>query len=161
MGRPDGRRAGPAGRLRLPVAALVVLALAGCATSPMPSASPPPIPSNLPSNSVGIALQSFAITPSVDSVKAGNVTFLVENQALDIRHEFTVVSTDKDAAALPIVGDSIPEDQIDLLDGSLEPFPAGETKTATFDLKPGHYVFMCNIPGHYLYGMRVNFTVTP
>lgn len=26
---------------------------------------------------------------------------------------------------------------------------AGTTKTLTIDLAPGHYTFVCNLPGHY------------
>ena len=29
----------------------------------------------------------------------------------------------------------------------------------TLDLKPGHYVLLCNVGKHYKAGMRVNFTV--
>jgi uncharacterized cupredoxin-like copper-binding protein len=36
---------------------------------------------------------------------------------------------------------------------------AGATKTLTIDLAPGHYVFLCNLPGHYQSGMHVDVTV--
>jgi uncharacterized cupredoxin-like copper-binding protein len=35
----------------------------------------------------------------------------------------------------------------------------GTTKTLTIDLAPGHYVFLCNLPGHYQSGMHVDVTV--
>jgi len=28
------------------------------------------------------------------------------------------------------------------------------------DLKPGHYVFLCTLPGHYMQGMHVDVTVS-
>ena len=37
---------------------------------------------------------------------------------------------------------------------------AGTTKTLTIDLAPGHYAFVCNLPGHYGQGMHTDFTVT-
>ena len=37
----------------------------------------------------------------------------------------------------------------------------GATKTITIDLKPGHYVLFCNLPGHYAAGMHQDFWVTP
>ena len=40
------------------------------------------------------------------------------------------------------------------------PLNAGTTKTLTIDLAPGHYAFVCNLPGHYGQGMHTDFTVT-
>jgi uncharacterized cupredoxin-like copper-binding protein len=29
----------------------------------------------------------------------------------------------------------------------------------TLNLKPGHYSLVCNLPGHYMQGMRADLTV--
>ena len=35
----------------------------------------------------------------------------------------------------------------------------GETRLLTTTLDPGHYVIVCNLPGHYMAGMHVDITV--
>ena len=40
---------------------------------------------------------------------------------------------------------------------SLDP---GETRLLTTTLVPGHYVIVCDLPGHYISGMHVDITVT-
>ena len=35
----------------------------------------------------------------------------------------------------------------------------GEMRLLTASLDPGHYVMVCNLPGHYNAGMRVDITV--
>ena len=37
--------------------------------------------------------------------------------------------------------------------------PGGQSKSESIDLKPGKYVFVCNIPGHYKDGMAGQLTV--
>ncbi|MCH6556086.1 MAG: hypothetical protein IH797_05730 [Chloroflexi bacterium] len=36
---------------------------------------------------------------------------------------------------------------------------SGKSASATFDLSPGKYVFICNLGGHYSNGMHAGFTV--
>ena len=36
----------------------------------------------------------------------------------------------------------------------------GATKALTLDLKPGTYLLVCNLPGHYAAGMWTVLTVT-
>jgi uncharacterized cupredoxin-like copper-binding protein len=43
--------------------------------------------------------------------------------------------------------------------GEISETDGGAFKSHTFNLKPGHYVFVCNIPGHYANGMRGELTV--
>jgi uncharacterized cupredoxin-like copper-binding protein len=103
---------------------------------------------------------SMYLTPAVSSTDAGSVTFTVTNSGA-AEHEFVVLSTDFAAADLPFdaaaseaeeEGDGVtPVDEI----GSILP---GETKTLTVDLPAGHYVLICNLPGHYQMGMRADFT---
>jgi hypothetical protein len=37
--------------------------------------------------------------------------------------------------------------------------PAGHTQSLTVRLEPGHYAVICNLPGHYRFGMRLDLTV--
>jgi len=36
---------------------------------------------------------------------------------------------------------------------------AGERKSVSFKMDPGHYALICNLPGHYAGGMWADFTV--
>ena len=110
---------------------------------------------------VSVELTSYAIKPSVTTVKAGEVIFRVTNKASDVQHEFLVVDTDKAAEALPYDSAEgvVPEDEINLLGevAELDPGKSGELKLT---LKPGKYLLMCNIPTHFKLGMALPFTVT-
>ena len=115
---------------------------------------------------VDVTLREFAIEPSVATVEAGEVYFLVENAGPDDPHEFVVIRTDLAPDALPVVEGSVPEDDIDLVD-EIEPFAPGSSASIALDLEAGSYVFICNIAeiedgaleSHYEEGMRVAFTV--
>ena len=107
---------------------------------------------------VDVRLKEWEITPSETTVNSGQVYFLAQNASPSEPHEFVVVKTDAAADALPVVDGRVPEDQIDIVD-EIEPFAAGSSASLTLDLEPGHYVFICNIAGHYELGMRAAFTV--
>ena len=117
---------------------------------------------------VNVTMKEWSITPSLTSVKAGEVRFFAKNtgQAL---HELVVVKSDADPAKLPIYGASdtpaeghqtgdVDEAQI-TSEGEVEDIEIGSTKDATFVLEPGKYVLICNLPSHYGQGMHVAFTV--
>jgi len=36
----------------------------------------------------------------------------------------------------------------------------GETRLLTTTLEPGHYIMVCNLPGHFMAGMHLDITVT-
>ena len=115
---------------------------------------------------VDVTLREWEISPSVDSVEAGEIYFLVENAGPEDAHEFVVIRTDLAPGALPLVEGRVPEDDVDLLD-EIEPFAPDSSASLTLDLEAGSYVFICNIAeieageleSHYELGMRVAFTV--
>jgi hypothetical protein len=45
--------------------------------------------------------------------------------------------------------------------GEVEAIAPGTTKAGTFDLAPGRYVSICNLPGRYKLGMAAAFEVLP
>jgi len=97
------------------------------------------------------------------TIPAGTVTFAVSNQGTR-EHEFVVFQTDTQAADIPIVkfegeNDRINEDEGGTNLGETGDLDPGKSQTLTLDLQPGHYVFFCNLPGHYRKGMRVDVTV--
>ncbi len=109
---------------------------------------------------VNVELKDFAITPTVTSASAGTVSFAASNTGPS-EHEFVVLRTDLAPDALPVEGGKVAEEVAGIeVVGEIEEFAAGGTEIASFDLTPGNYVFICNIPGHYQAGMEVAFQVT-
>jgi uncharacterized cupredoxin-like copper-binding protein len=118
---------------------------------------------------VDITLQEFAIGAVPSSVRAGSVTFNIENKGPDDTHEFVVIRTDLDPTALPTEENgSVSEtgEGMEVVD-EVEEIPVGDTPTLTIDdLTAGSYVLICNIydeaekESHYQEGMRTAFTVS-
>jgi len=146
------------------------VATSSAAPSDAPSAT---VTSAAPSlaATVSVALQEFAIVPSVASAPAGKVTFVAKNTGPDDVHEMVVLRTDLDPAALPVDNDGKADEEGDGITsiGETGDVAVGATKDVAFDLAPGKYVLICNIvqtepdgskEAHYKVGMRTAFTVT-
>ena len=103
----------------------------------------------------------MSVRTNVTSVKAGNVTFDVTNLSRSIVHEMIVVVVENSNAPLPYDYNTgqIPEKQVKML-GETEEMQPNAEKTITLDLKPGAYLLICNVPGHYAAGMWTPLTVT-
>lgn len=128
-------------------------------------------PSPTRATTVSVALQEFAVLPSVASVPAGTVTFVAKNIGPDDVHEMVVVRTDLAPDALPVDKDGkAAEEGTGITSiGETGDIAVGETKEASFELPPGKYLLICNIvqtepdgslEAHYKVGMRTGFTVT-
>jgi uncharacterized cupredoxin-like copper-binding protein len=92
---------------------------------------------------------------------AGPVTFHIKNGGTTL-HEFVVVRTDLSAGKLPVASSApeVDEDSEDLTSvDEVENIAAGSTADLKVDLSAGHYVVICNVPGHYSAGMHTDFTV--
>ena len=108
---------------------------------------------------IDVSMTSYAIAPSADTMKAGDVTFHVTNNASDQVHEFVVVQTDLAADQLPLdANGDVSEDGITVVD-EVEDVEQGASQDLSVNLTAGHYVLMCNLPGHFKQGMHVDFTV--
>ena len=151
--------------------ALVVAlgAVAGCSST---SASAPP-----PGTVVHVSItdhtavnlpMNFVIDKS--TVPAGDVTFVVKNDGT-IAHELVALQTDTASDQIPVnaAGDP-PATVASGANKILEGNNVGETgdpnlekadsRTFTIkDMKPGHYVLVCNLAAHYQMGLRAEFTV--
>lgn len=122
---------------------------------------------------VNVVLSEWVVEPDPDSVEAGEITFVVDNQGGE-PHELVVVE-----AAL---ADELPLGEEESFDeeafegnvlGEVEDVAAGDTAELTLDLDAGSYVLLCNIleePGememeagtslsHFANGMHATFTV--
>ena len=108
-------------------------------------------------STVTVVMTDRQFRPSVRTVPAGKVTFVVRNAGTMV-HEFLVLKTDKAAGALPMKGQRASEAGAK---GEIGEFAAGRTKRLTLTLAPGKYVLLCNLPGHYKRGQFVSFVVTP
>jgi hypothetical protein len=89
---------------------------------------------------------------------AGEVTLSVTNRGPDA-HELIVVR--KRARRLPVSSDgiNIDEEKIESEEvGELEPGDPG-VRQLKFNLRPGTYVMLCNMSGHYRAGMRRTLVV--
>ena len=111
--------------------------------------------SNAASKSTTVTLSEFKVAASPKSVSHGKVTFTVKNKG-DMEHEVVVIKTSKAASKLPVSGKEASEKGAV---GEVEDIAGGKSKQLTLNLKKGHYVLVCNLPGHYKAGMRTDFTV--
>ena len=110
--------------------------------------------SDAASKSTKVTLSDFKVSASPKSVSAGKVSFTAKN-AGDMEHELVIVKTSTSASKLKVSNNRVSEKGTV---GEIEDIAAGKSKTHTFNLKKGHYVLLCNIPGHYKAGMLQSST---
>ena len=142
---------------RLTGALVVALALLGavCA-APSATASDP-----TPTNRIDVSMRDFKLKVSRSAVPAGVVVIRVHNRGPST-HEINVDRTDLPSGALPLKADGLTVDEdspaLHRVD-SIEQLNLGDSGDLKLRLKPGHYVLYCNLEGHYLGGMHVDFDV--
>jgi uncharacterized cupredoxin-like copper-binding protein len=111
---------------------------------------------------VVVVEKDFSLHLSRTTVPAGTVTFQVDNEGPST-HEINLDRTSDAAGALPLKADglTVQEDssQLHRID-SVEVVRLDQSKDLTVRLTPGHYVFYCNLEGHYLGGMHGTLEVT-
>jgi uncharacterized cupredoxin-like copper-binding protein len=94
------------------------------------------------------------------TLKAGDITFDVKN-AGTTPHEFVVIKSGADPTSFAMAdGGKIDEEAVGVSPGESGDIEVGGEKTVTPHLDPGTYVFLCNLPGHYMSGMRGELIVT-
>lgn len=133
-------------------ALLVTACTSGAGSSAAPSAPAEG------ASAITAELSEWAIKLDSNAGKAGTITVTINNKG-EKTHEFVVVKTDTAADKLPVVDDEVPEDQLQAV-GEKEDIKSGTTETLVLEgLTPGHYVFLCNLTGHYAKGMHADFDV--
>lgn len=110
---------------------------------------------------VSVTMIDYEMQLSTDTVKAGEVTFNIQNDSDVTVHEFVVVRTDTMAADIPVGEDLLVDESLFTPVDEVEDIPAGEGGELTVTLDAGHYILLCNIAGHYQLGMHADFNVTP
>jgi uncharacterized cupredoxin-like copper-binding protein len=107
------------------------------------------------STTVKVKLSEFKIVPARTQVPAGKVTFVVTN-AGKLKHEMVVIRTNLAPGKLPVAGKEASEKGAV---GEVADLAPGKTGKVTLTLKPGKYVLICNVKGHYMAGQHIGFRV--
>jgi uncharacterized cupredoxin-like copper-binding protein len=108
-----------------------------------------------PATTLPISMTEFKFTPAHPELARGRVEITATNKG-KTAHELVLLKTKADASKLPKDGKEVSEkDSV----GEIPETAPGDDGVHTFDLKPGHYVMVCNLPGHYDAGMYGTLTV--
>jgi len=105
----------------------------------------------------------YAMKSSPDSIYAGRVRFIIKNNSSDLTHEFFIAKTELSLSNLPLdshgkIDEASPKLQKIVAAEDIDP---GESEIISVTLRPGHYVYFCNINGHHMLGMNGEFTIKP
>ena len=110
---------------------------------------------------VEATMLSNAIQLDTRNLKPGPVTFKVNNASDDkLTHELVILKTDLTDDALPVRKGRVAEEKFRKI-GEVEDVAPGRSKKLVVKLVPGHYVLLCNKPGHYSMGMHTALVVAP
>jgi uncharacterized cupredoxin-like copper-binding protein len=107
---------------------------------------------------VSVSERDFHISAPT-RVPAGEVVLDVHNEGPD-QHELIVVPGSWQQLPLRRDGITVDEEAVGAAEpGSLEPGEPGTSRQLRLDLKPGRYVFFCNMEGHFMGGMHAEVVV--
>jgi uncharacterized cupredoxin-like copper-binding protein len=152
-------------RLLLPIAALVI----GVAMASPSQAAGTVVNVSLWDKGAEMAMATgkdmskvtMGIALSMDTVKAGEITFEVLNSSKETIHEM-IITRLRDLTRLFPYNSSeskLDEDKMPDILGEVSELDPGKTAALRLDLKPGKYLLFCNVPGHFTSGMWTIFTV--
>lgn len=114
----------------------------------------------LEDSSTGGARSDMRITLDQDMIKAGQITFQATNRSNTLLHEVLVVRIAAKSTDLPYSEKKarVIESRILRL-GEISDLKPGASGFLKLKLKPGHYLLICNQPGHFKAGMKASFEV--
>ena len=138
------------------VAALAIATVA--CSSPSSSRSAAGSPDTSTSGEVASTVKDFSISLDPTEVAAGEVKFTITNEGPST-HEFVVVKSDTAPGDLPVDGELVSEDGIDMI-GEAEDIAPSTSAELVLTLEAGKYAIICNIESHYAQGMSAGLTVT-
>jgi uncharacterized cupredoxin-like copper-binding protein len=109
-------------------------------------------------NAVAVRMKEFAFVPGNVTAQAGKVTIAARNTG-SVPHELVLLKADRPPGALPAKGAGAAEDGpgVRVL-GRTGHVAPGASGRLTENIRPGVYVMICNLPGHYRSGMYGSFT---
>jgi uncharacterized cupredoxin-like copper-binding protein len=117
--------------------------------------------SSAPAGDIQATTVNFKIKmPTI--LSAGTHTIGLTNRGT-VGHEIVLFKTDLAAKDLPLKADGDANEESPQLTSAADSgnaLKAGATESFKTDsLSPGHYVAVCNLPGHYQLGMKLDITV--
>lgn len=104
-----------------------------------------------------VRLSEMSITTGWTFLPAGPVVLDITN-AGTVTHELVVLRTTTPPGAIPARADDPSKVEEAGAVGAAENIAPGTSASLSLTLPPGHYVLICNEPGHYKAGMHVGFT---
>lgn len=123
------------------------------------SAATTPVRATTAQNTVDVVETDYHIAMSQTVIPANTrVTFVVHNNG-NVPHELIIVKALSSGSNLPLKPDADVNEETPGLTSELDTgssLAAGETRTLTADMPRGHYIAVCNLPGHYKLGMRAD-----
>ena len=104
---------------------------------------------------------TMGIKLSQPTAPAGVVSFKVTNTSKDTIHEMIVMYLADPTQPLPYVdGDKRVDEDKAGDKGEVSELDPGKSGSLTVALKPGKYLLICNVAGHFAAGMWTTFEVT-
>jgi uncharacterized cupredoxin-like copper-binding protein len=107
---------------------------------------------------VNVSLGEYFIKLDRSSIPSGQVRFSVKNDG-KIKHEFVVLRTNIAPGKLPLNSDGEANEEIAESPGEIPGIASGKSRSLDVVLKPGKYVLLCNLPGHYKAGQYTGTSV--
>jgi uncharacterized cupredoxin-like copper-binding protein len=146
-------------KLILLVAAALALAVGGCGgdddETTTGAGTTDTVEAEKQATTLPVSMTEFKFAPANPELARGKVEITTTNKG-KAPHELVLLKTNADPSKLPKRGDGVSEKKSV---GEIPPLVPGESAAHTFDLKPGTYVMVCNVPGHYDAGMYGTLTV--
>jgi uncharacterized cupredoxin-like copper-binding protein len=104
---------------------------------------------------------TMGVTATPATAAAGVVSFQVTNTSKDTVHEMILVylADPKQPLTYSESDSKLVEDKIGYI-GEVSELDPGKSGTLTKVLKPGEYLLICNVAGHFMAGMWTKFEVT-
>lgn len=104
-----------------------------------------------------VEMNDYAVTPNLRSIAAGVTKVGVRNRGPQA-HDLVILRTDLEPHKLPYDAARAKAGEPGLVARSTE-LRSGGTALLTVTLQPGRYVLICNVAGHYSFGMRTSLRV--
>jgi hypothetical protein len=139
------------------MAVVVAAVVVGCGGGTASTSTSPS--SSADAARIAARVADYAIRLDRESAPRGIIAFDVRNDGR-ATHQFVILRSDRAAAALPRAGDEVVERAAGRVQAEAEGIGPGRTTTLRATLRPGRYVLLCNLRGHYARGMRAAFRVT-
>jgi len=110
---------------------------------------------------MNMSMATMGIKAAPATAAAGVVTFHVTNTSKDTIHEMIVMYLADPNRPLPYIDAEQRVDEDKAGDkGEVSELDPGASGSLSVVLKPGKYLLICNVPGHFASGMWTEFEVT-